>query len=70
MYVLSEMHSSVCLCPYIERELLCDRARRLVWQSYLQMADLTFTSEGVPNADYMSPSGEHQYQGHMLPCLL
>ena len=45
----------------IERELLADRARRLVWQAYLQMADLPFTSEAAPNADYMSPSGEKSH---------
>ena len=42
---------------FIERELLGDRVRRLVWQAYLQMAKLPFTNGIAPNADYMSPTG-------------
>lgn len=41
----------------VERELLGDRVRCLVWQAYLQMAKLPFTNEIAPNADYMSPTG-------------
>jgi len=40
-----------------ERELLNDRARRYVFESYLQLAELPYTSRVAPNADYMSPSG-------------
>lgn len=44
---------------FVERELLGDQVRRLVWQAYLRMANLPFTNEIAPNADYMSPTGRY-----------
>ena len=43
---------------FLERELLPDFARRLMFQAYLKMAKLDYRSEVVSNADYMSPTGK------------
>ena len=51
---------------FVERELLGDRVKHLVWQAYLQMARLPFTNKVAPNADYMSPTGVSLVQSNLV----